>query len=208
MPGQRSSASRRSRGSWRPRLAGLGVVLLLAGAAVTAYLVSFHPAAHSRLPTRVVSTQDVGLIAEVPPSGSAAMRLLQLLGSGGTPQFQAIGQAAEQNGAPQWTADLMGGNSYIFIFLPTGRCLAVARQHGRAVLVLQHCNLSATQRWRRTNATASSQGHAFHQYANLGDSRCLAAAGQQPGAALGAAVQACSPSAPARQLIAFWWASV
>src|SRR5262245_39184247 len=127
MPGQRHSAGTRSRGSWLARLAGISVVVLLAAGGVTAYLVELHPVAPRRttsLPTRVLSFQTVGLITQAAQQAAPAGQLLQLLGPQGTAQFSPVGQAQEQAGSPQWTADLMAGNSYIFIFLPTGSCLA------------------------------------------------------------------------------------
>src|SRR5258707_422663 len=64
MRGKRSARSR-SRGSWAPRLVGTGFALLLAVAGVAAYLIVGR--AHGRkdtsvLPTRVVSTQAVGIV--------------------------------------------------------------------------------------------------------------------------------------------------
>ncbi len=81
MPGQRRSASQRVAGSRLARLAGLGVALLLASAAVTIYLVAQRPAARHEpsLPTRVLSFQTVGIIAQAAQPGSAAGQLLQLL---------------------------------------------------------------------------------------------------------------------------------
>ncbi len=210
MPGQRRTGPR-TRGSWLPRLAGIGVIVLLAAGGVAAYLVSLHPAAARHtvaLPSRVVSSETVGLIAEDLGPASAAGQLLQLLGPGGTPQFTPLGQAAEQTGSPQWTADLMGGNTYIFIFLPTGQCLSSAAGTGQPRLALQHCDLAAAQRWRRTQHAVTSQGHEFYQYANLADSACLTQSGQLAAQTFGAALEACSAAAPATQLIAFWWASV
>lgn len=211
MPGQRHSAGPRSRGSWLARLAGISVVILLAAGGVAAYLVELHPAAPRvarSLPTRVLSFQTVGLIAQNAQRASSEGQLLQLLGAQENLQFSPVAQAQEQAGSPQWTADLMAGNSYIFIFLPTGDCLAATGSGGRPKLALRHCDLKSAQRWRRTSASVVSQGHDFYQYANLSDGACLTQTGEQSGQAYGAALAACSPSAPADQLIAFWWSSV
>ena len=210
MPGQRHSAGPRSRGSWLARLAGISVVVLVAAGGVAAYLVELHPATARparSLPTRVLSFQTVGLIAQNAQQASAAGQLLELLGPQGTLQFSPVGQAQEQVGSPQWTADLMAGNSYIFIFLPTGDCIAAVGSDGQPKLALQHCDLKAAQRWRRTRAAVVSQGHDFYQYANLADGACLTQTGEQSGQVFGAALAACSPSAPTDQLIAFWWSS-
>lgn len=211
MPGQRHSAGTRSRGSWLARLAGITVVVLLATGGVAAYLAKVHPAVAQRrasLPTRVLSFQTVGLITQGTQQAASASQLLQLLGPQGTAQFSPVGQAQEQAGSPQWTADLMAGNSYIFIFLPTGNCLAATGPASRPKLALRHCDLTAAQRWRRVRAAVVSQGHDFYQYANLGDGVCLTQTGAQSGQVYGATLEACSPSAPADQLIAFWWSSV
>jgi hypothetical protein len=210
MPGQRHSAGTRSRGSWLAWLTGISVVVLLA-AGGAAYLVKVQSAAAPRppsLPTRVLSFQTVGLITQRAQQAASAAQLLQLLGLQGTVQFSPVGQAQEQAGSPQWTADLMAGNSYIFIFLPTGNCLAATGPASQPKLALRHCDLTAAQRWRRARAAVVSQGHDFYQYANLGDRACLTQTGVQSGQVYGATLEACSPSAPADQLIAFWWSSV
>jgi hypothetical protein len=192
-------------------MAGVSVVVLIAAGGVAAYLVELHPAATPRarsLPNRVLSYQEVGLIAQNAQQGSSADPLVQLLGPDGVLQFTPVAPAHRQVGSPQWTADLMAGNSYIFIYLPTENCLAATGSRARPKLTLEHCDLKATQRWRRTGPAVKSEGHDFYQYANLGDGACLAQGGGQSAQVLGAALAACSPSAPVGQLIAFWWSSV
>jgi hypothetical protein len=192
------------------RLAGIGVAVLIAAGAVAAYLVALHPARRPSppLPTRVLSFQTVGLIAQVAQPGSSSGQLLQLLGPGGAPQFSPLGQAQEQAGSPQWTANLMAGNSYIFIYLPTGRCLAAAGPAGRPKLTLEHCDFAAQQRWRRTRPAVQIQGHEFYQYANLADASCLTETAELPGPVYGAALQSCAAVPPPGQLIGFWWAAL
>jgi hypothetical protein len=193
-------------------MAGVSVVVLLAAGGVAAYLVELHPAAArpaAALPNRVVSYQSVGLITQgARHRASSRDQLLQLLSPQGTLQFSPVARAQEQVGTPQWTADLMAGNSYIFIFLPTEHCLAATGSASRPKLTLEHCDLQAAQRWRRTKGTVVSKGHDFYQYANLGDGDCLTQTGAQSGQTFGAALATCSSSAPTDQLIAFWWSSV
>lgn len=211
MPGQRRTAGPRTRGSWLPRLAGIGVIVVLAAGGIAGYLVTLHPAASHHaapLPTKVQSYQTVGLIAQDEQPGSPAGQLLQLLGPGGTPGFSRLGQTQEAEGSPQWTADLMAGGSYIFIFLPTGDCLSATGPATRPKLALQHCNLTAAQRWRRKPGAVLAQGHDFYQYADLGDGSCLTQTGVLPRQIFGADLAACSASEPPDQLIAFWWSSV
>ena len=118
--------------------------MLVAGGLVTGYLLAFHPASarHAApLPTRVVSYQTVGLVVADTQPGSPADQLLQLLGPHGTPQFSPLAQTQLAEGSPQWTADLMAGGSYIFIYLPTGQCLSAVGQVSQPKLALRHCDL-------------------------------------------------------------------
>jgi hypothetical protein len=181
------------------------VILVLAAGGAAAYLVTEHPThAHpaAPLPTTVISNQTIGLVAQDSQPGSS--QLLQLRGTAGVPQFSVVTPTEQQAGTGQWTADEMGDNSYIFIFVPAGSCLTAT---GPATLTLQHCDLRSHQRWRRTGRPSLVEGHDFYQYANLSSGTCLTQTGELPGPVWGAGLSACSPSAPASQLIAFWWAT-
>lgn len=209
MPGRRSAVGPRARGSWLPRLAGIGVVVVLAAGGVAVYLITMHPLGEHRkapMPTTVVSYQTVGLLAQDAQPGSAG-RLLKLGGPAAGPQFIPVSPAEQLSGSGQWTADLMAGNSYIFIFLPDGNCLSAIGPAGQPKLALRRCNLQASQRWRRIGPAVQAQGHDFYQYANLGYSACLTETSELPGPVWGAGLSPCAPSAPTNQLIAFWWAS-
>jgi hypothetical protein len=211
MPGQRHSAGPRRRDSWLPRLAGIGVVVVVAVAGVTAYLLAVHPHQQHHadsLPTRVVSHQSAGLVVQASGPGTSSGQLLQLLATGGGAQFTQLGIAQQQAGSPQWTADLMTGGTYMFIYLKNGQCLTAVGPAGNPKLELRRCNLQAQQRWRRPAAAgATIASHQFYTYANLADGTCLTQAGPQGSQAYGAGLAACRPSNPA-QLIAFWWSSV
>lgn len=203
MPGQRPTGSR-TKGSWLPRLAGLVLIVLVAAGGITAYLVVVPQGRAARpLPSKVVSNQSVGLVAEA--AATTGSQLIQLLGLQGSPSFTPFAAAEQAQGTPEWYADLMAGNTYIFIFLPSDKCLAAT---GKAKLVLQHCDLSARQRWRRLHTAVVRDGHDFYQYANLADGRCLSQLGVAPGELSGAGLARCDPVQPASQLIAFWWQSV
>jgi hypothetical protein len=205
MPGQRTAVGRRARGSRLSRLTGISVILVLAVGGVIAYLVTFHPVGgHSAPPlsTKVVSNQTIGLVAQDSQPGSS--QLLQLRVPGGQLRFSLVTQAEQQAGSGQWTADQMGDNTYIFIFVPAGTCLTAASP---ARLALRHCDLQPNQRWRRTGPAALADNHDFHQYANLSARSCLTVAGQQPGPVWGASLSACSPVASTSQLLAFYFAS-
>ena len=112
-------------------------------------------------------------------------------------------------GDPQWTVDTMADGTYIFIYAPTGSCLAAAGRRGRGVLALRRCDLGAgaalaagwAPPWRPA-------GHQYAQYRNVGSGRCLAtaAAAPLPSPAPPALVDVRpgAPGAPARLVL--WWA--
>ena len=77
---------------------------------------------------------------------------MQLLGPQENLQFSPVAQARSRQAPPQWTADLMAGNSYIFIFLPTGDCLAATGSARRPKLAAPALRPESAQRWRRTSA--------------------------------------------------------
>jgi hypothetical protein len=208
MPGQRRTVGGRSRGSWLARLAGISVIVVLAGGAVTGYLVTMHPlGAHATtLSSHVVSAQTVGLVAENAQSGSSG-QVVQLLGRRGTPRFSPVSQAEQQSGSGQWTADLMSGGSYIFIFLPSDTCLGSAGSTTGTRLVLQHCDLQASQRWRRLGSATLAQGHSFYRYANMAEQSCLTEGGELRGSVWAAGLSRCTTATATGQLVAFWWAA-
>jgi hypothetical protein len=201
MPRQLTTSSGRTRGSWTPRLAGVCAAVLVASGGVAAYLVASPAHAARRieqLPTRVASVQTVGIVAQ--PHGRA--RLLRPAGE--ALHWGAMPPAADRpQGDPQWTADTMAGGTLVFIYVPSGQCLAsVPRKHGPA-LALRRCDLGAAQRWQQLDGNRSSQRQ-NGQYRNLASRRCLMAGGTgQPGSP--AVLAPCAPSAPGSQLISFWW---
>jgi len=210
MPRQRHSPGAR-RESWLPRLAGIGIVLLLAAGGVAGYLASLHPAAARPappLPSKVASSQTVGLIVRDSPPGRTAGQFLQLAGQQGEPEFLPVSRAQMTASAADWTADLMAGNSYIFIFVSTGDCLTSVGPAISAKLTLSRCDLAAAQRWRRTTSAIKIDGHDFYQYASLADGTCLTQNGITPGQVFGASMAPCSATRPENQLVAFWWSSV
>src|SRR5258708_13218720 len=106
MPGQRGAAASRSRGARLPMLAGITVVLLLAGAGAAAYVVAFHqPAARrpSALPSRPISEASVGLVVTSGAGGPAGATLLQLIGSRAAPEFSPLNAAHVPARPPQLT---------------------------------------------------------------------------------------------------------
>jgi hypothetical protein len=210
MPSQRHTPGAR-RASWLPRLAGIGIVLLLAAGGVAGYLVTLHPAAARTSPplsSKVTSSQTVGLIVRDSQAGRDAGHLLQLAGHQGNLEFLLVSRAQVTEGAPDWTADLMAGNTYIFILLSTGNCLTAIGPATSAKLKLSHCDLAAAQRWRRATSAIKIDGHDFYQYVSLAYGSCLTQSGVTPGPVFGATMAPCSASRPENQLVAFWWSSV
>ncbi len=211
MPRERQGTRSRSRGPWLARLAGIGVIVVVAGGGAGAYVAGFHPGKHHSvpLPTIVTAHQTAGLIAQSAAGGgskASAADLVQLLGGDTGPFFTALSAAAANGpGTPDWYADLMQGGTYTFIFQPDYYCLGI---NGHSRLVLQHCdNGAAWQRWKRVNAALSVDGHEFYQYANLADGKCLSQV-LMPAHRLGAGMADCNPARPSSQLVALWWLSV
>jgi hypothetical protein len=207
MPGQRRTVGGRARGSWLARLAGIGVIVVVAAGGVTAYLVTMHPlgAGSKALPSRVVSYETVGLLAQDAQPHSSA-QLMELLDMHGEVRFSPVSQVEQQSGSGQWTADLMVGGSYIFIFVGSDDCLGATGSAGHPKLVLQHCNLQANQRWRRVGSGTIAQAHSFYRYANMADGACISEGGELPGRIPSASLATCATSATG-QLLAFWWSA-
>jgi hypothetical protein len=211
MPGQRRTQGSRARASRLSRLGGFGAIVLIAGGGAVAYVAMFHPvAAHTvkPLPIRVVNSETVGLVTQAAGPGSSSGQLLQLLSTLATPSFVPVQPAAAANGHPEWTADSMAGGTVIFIYLPSGECLASSRPAGHPALLLQHCQLDLQQqRWLRVNGTVQLDGHDYNQYANAASGKCITQTGPVSAQGDQASLEPCQPSRPVSQLIALWWSS-
>ena len=192
----------RTRGSWAARLVGLGFVVLLAGAGVVAYLFVGTRTRQTAavLPTRVLSTQAVGLVMAGPPTAAGSSPAPQMLiASGPDLTFVADGPAGAA-----WTSDQMAGGTYIFIYLQNGLCLAPkSSSPGAAAVVLKRCNLQASQRWIREHRTAAASGIDYWQLRNAYDGRCLAAVTVTAIGGSVARLQPCAAPPGREQLIAF-----
>ena len=201
-----SGATRRTRASWTPRIAGIGAAVLVACGAAIVYAIA-SPAGAARhaghLSSRVSTVQTVGIIGQASGTPGAASAMRMLSAQGGSLMFAPIPASVQPQGDPQWTVDTMTDGTYIFIYAPTGSCLAAAAGPGPAALALRRCDLGPQQRWHPVSGTVESGGHQYAQYRNLGTGRCLATAA---GAASAPPVlQACATAAPARQLVSFFW---
>jgi hypothetical protein len=216
MPGPYATPPHRTKGSWTPRLAGIGVIVVLAGGVLAVYLGTAHsqaPAAHAHhqpppLASKVASVQTVGLVGfGVYDDGDAWQNdpedhPMKLLKVGTTISFVRIPQSEIVSGTPEWTADQLTDGGDIFIYVPTGQCLTAS---SGAELSLSRCDLAADQRWRDLHSKMIFT-EPIVQYANLGTGRCLTAP-RRPGLAL---MTTCANPRLKRfkfQEIAFWWSA-
>jgi hypothetical protein len=219
MPGRRSARPYRTKGSWVPRLAGVGAVAVLALAGLVIYLATTHNQhqptpkgnQHTILSSRVLKAQYVGIVEFGPADdgdgfvGSREDRPLMLLPQAGRVRFVTIPASALAAptsggaGVPTWTDDQMADGTDIFIYTATGRCLSAGV--GPASVQLSRCDLSLAQRWRPLNA-AVALGQSFAKYANAKTGLCLTAPRKQPGPAR---LAKCGSPRQKTQEIAFWW---
>jgi hypothetical protein len=205
-----AAAPRRTRGSWTPRIVGISAAVLVACGAAIVYAIA-SPAGAARhaeqLSGRVSGVQTVGIIGQAGGTvGSAsAMRMLSI--QGGALLFAPVPVSVQPQGDPQWTVDTMADGTYIFIYAPTGGCLAAPARTGPAKLALRRCDLGPEQRWQHAGGTVEASSHLYAQYRNLGNGRCLAtAAGAGAGdVPASPALVVCNTAAPERQLISFFW---
>jgi len=223
MPGTLSARSRRAKGSWIPRLVGVGVVGAVAAGGVVYLGVTSHsqqarhrshgPRAHPTLSARVVSQQTVGLINFGPYNdgdpfvNDADDHPLMLQPTRKGLWFVPIPQALLATGQPQWTVDQMVDGSDIFIYNPTGTCLAAAPGNGR--LELLRCAAARDQRWRSVHPGLYF-GQAYSAYANAQTGQCLtapvnSASTTQPGRKAPTLMRTCGRARTKSQQIAFWW---
>ncbi len=181
--------------------------MLIAGVGAAAYVLKFRPSDHhpAPQPTTMVSSQSVGVVAEsaVPAtSGRSGLSLVQMVELTGVPAFAPLSlAAANSEPSPRWTAALMAGGGYIFIYLQNGDCLAAG---SRARLVMRHCDYGATQRWRRVGGALDQDGHDFYQYANVAAGKCLSQTSTLAGAQDPASLATCKPARPPSEMFALW----
>jgi hypothetical protein len=214
MPGRPTARPHRSQGSWIPRLTGIGVVGVLAIGGLVAYLASAHHVAPHRhhhhhrravLSSKVIKKETVGIIDFGPDNDHDVFRgdkddhpLMLQPGKGGL-EFVKIPVAELTAGMPVWTADHMSDGSDIFIYTATGQCLSASAHN--ATIVLAHCDLGLSQRWRPVDV-AAALGQAYAKYASALNGLCLTAPDARPGPA---ALRTCGSAKRKAQQIAFWW---
>jgi hypothetical protein len=212
MPGQRGTGARRARGSWVARIAGTAGVIV---AAVTAasILVFNQGTARARrqaaapLPRNVINGQTVKLVNPGPPprQDSRPVPAKLYLSATGL-AFTVSGGAGQASPAEEWTANQMGGGTYILIYVPDRRCLTAPISPGTPVAVLTRCDLSLSQRWRHQFLGKDAAGRDNWQLRSAADGLCLTAVnaplGAQPGE-FGVGLSECSPAVKWRQIVSF-----
>lgn len=219
MPGRRGARPYRTKGSWVPRLAGVGAVAVLALAGLVIYVATtrnHHGATpngngHTDLSSRVLKIQNVGIVAFGPADdgdpfvGSQEDHPLMLLPQSGQVRWVTIPASALAAptsggaGVPAWTDNQMADGSDIFIYGATGRCLGAGV--APASVLLSRCDLSLAQRWRPRDA-ADALGQSFAKYENAKTGLCLTAPHKNPGPAR---LAKCGRPRQKAQEIAFWW---
>src|SRR5260370_36818369 len=159
MAGRRNARPYRTKGSWVPRLAGVGAVTVLAVAGLVVYLATTHhqhQASQKRngravLSTRVLKAQNVGIVDFGPADdgdafvGSEEDHPLMLQPQAGRVRFVAIpasGLAAPTSGGawgPAWTDNQMADGSEMFIYTATDEGPSAGQASARGPL--EQCDL-------------------------------------------------------------------
>lgn len=187
-----------------PRLAGMGVILVVAVGGLVVYLVSTqqdepvsHRQHHARdghgLSSKVRKVQSVGIIDVGPVSHP-----LKLLATARGVSWVAIARSEIRAGVPVWTENEMADGTDVFIYTATGQCLSAGSDPARVRLA--HCDLTLDQRWRPVDS-GMVNGQRFAEYANVKTGGCLTAPGE-PGLAM---LAGCGKPQLPTQEITFWW---
>ena len=154
----------------------------------------------------MVKVQTIGVINFGPDdngdpgNGNSSGHPLMLLPQEHEIDFVSIPRAELVSGQAVWTANQMSDDSEIFIYVPSGKCLA-GTPAGH--LILMHCDLADNQRWRPVNPQVV-QGQAIAQYKNAKTGECLTSPEAHTGLAF---TISCGPPRTKTQEIAFWWSA-
>jgi hypothetical protein len=208
---QRGARHQRSRAprAWVFGTAGLAAAAAASAVAVMLLTSNGSPAASRPAPlaTNITGTQAVGLANPglVPAGGTTAWTGTLLAESPAGLAFTSSSKGETVLPSQQWQADQMGGGAYILVHTPDGRCLTtVSTGHGAYAVVLARCHLGLNERWYHPYLGTDPGGRNYWQLRSAANGRCLAVGGTQSGRGVDVAMQACSPTMPWQQLIAFW----
>jgi Ricin-type beta-trefoil lectin domain-like len=193
-----------------PRLAGIGVAVLLAAGGTAAYLLlpgTAHAGKHAdESSARVQTKLAVTIITQRMALRGRARTTAEALAASSTGLVFTVITPSASIGAPMWTADQMTGGSYIFVDVSVGKCLAGPARPVTTTVSLQRCSLGGSQRWKRVLGSAAAAGHHYWQLENAADGLCLTVGSAIPGTGSGhftAAVERCQDPQPSRQLVTF-----
>jgi Ricin-type beta-trefoil lectin domain-like len=194
-----------------PRLAGIGLAVLLAAGGTAAYLLlptTAHAGRHAaaRPPARVQTKLAVTIATARMALRPGARTVPEILvGTSAGLAFTAVAPGSAALGIPAWTADQMTGGGYVFVDVALGECLAEPVA-GSTAATLRQCDLGAGQRWQRRFGSAAAAGHLYWQLRNAADGLCLTVGAAVSGSAKGpfaALVERCGEPQPSRQLVTF-----
>jgi hypothetical protein len=186
------------------------LLAVLAGVAAVTFLHSTGNLAqgrHMKLPSKVTSTQAIGLAnpgqtSQVPAS-STPPTLLYAGGAGLVFTPSSGGQSVQPS--QQWQASQMGrSGQFVLLFSPNGLCLTAVGKGARASAQLDHCDTKIDQRWYHPFLGTDASGQDYWQLRSASTGRCLAVGGADASGVAVAALQRCSPARPPAQLIMFW----
>jgi hypothetical protein len=197
------------RGSLALRVGGTALVIV-AAAAVTSVLLLAHSGVQARkdatpkLSRKVVSALTVGLYNPSPTTPRHPRPVRQMLTlSAGLLTFTAAADPAVMRSLERWTADKMSDGSYIYVFVPAGKCLTASGRRLSEV-TLAKCDLGVTQRWQHTSLGFLDNGLYFWELRSQLNGRCLANTGAPLNGQAGehaARLDPCDKSRPNSQLV-------
>jgi hypothetical protein len=207
-PGRRGKDT--SRATAAVLISATVVLAVLVGVGVVAFLHSRSANAaqggHLGLSGKITSQQSVGLanLGRTGRAGSSSSSARLLFAEAGGLVFTPTSDGENVQSSQQWQADQMGGDGYVLLFSPSGRCLTAVGGGAQATAQLAPCDSGLHQRWYHPFEGTDSQGRDYWELRSTSNGRCLALGSASSGGAVVAELQKCSAAKPWPQLIMFW----
>ena len=207
-PGRRGKDT--SRATAAVLISATVVLAVLVGVGVVAFLHSRSANAaqggHLGLSGKITSQQSVGLanLGRTGRAGSSSSSARLLFAEAGGLVFTPTSDGENVQSSQQWQADQMGGDGYVLLFSPSGRCLTTVGGGAQATAQLAPCDSGLHQRWYHPFQGTDSQGRDYWELRSASDGRCLALGSASSGGAVVAELQKCSAGKPWPQQIMFW----
>jgi Ricin-type beta-trefoil lectin domain-like len=207
-PGRRGKDT--SRATAAVLISATVVLAVLVGVGVVAFLHSRSANAaqggHLGLSGKITSQQSVGLanLGRTGRAGSSSSSARLLFAEAGGLVFTPTSDGENVQSSQQWQADQMGGDGYVLLFSPSGRCLTAVGGGAQATAQLAPCDSGLHQRWYHPFEGTDSQGRDYWELRSASDGRCLALGSASSGGAVVAELQKCSAGKPWPQQIMFW----